>query len=314
MRLVFAGTPEFAESALRALSQTDHTLLGVLTQPDRASGRGLSQTESPVKKTARALNLPLMQPISLRPGRPGAQEAMDWLRALAPDLMIVAAYGLILPKNVLEIPRLGCLNIHASLLPRWRGAAPIQRAIAAGDRETGISLMQMDEGLDTGPVWKTEAIPISADDNFQTVHDRLAGLGGQLLVSLLESFPPEGLLPQPQDAALASYAKKIEKEDQYIDWTQTTHQIAHQIQSLDPSPGAVTQFKDEAIKLFQAGVVSPEARGRPGEVIQADRHGLFVACGQGTLSIGALQRPGGKRLSFREFLNGRTVAAGDQFA
>jgi methionyl-tRNA formyltransferase len=319
MRLIFAGTPEFARVSLTALADAGHQIVAVLTQPDRASGRGLDIQMSPVKHEAQRLGLPIMQPVSLRHDRPGAQEVIDQLSALHADLMVVAAYGLILPKNVLSIPRLGCLNIHASLLPRWRGAAPIQRAIAAGDHETGIALMQMEEGLDTGPVWLQRAIPITTNDNFQTLHDRCATLGAQMVVELLNDFPPLAGVPTPQPEEGVVYAHKITKQDTRIDWNQEAKTVAALIRAFDPLPGAVAVFSGEVVKAFdtidfpmhtQEGALKNAV---PGQIIQADKEALIVACGGGAVRIGALQRPGGKRLGFREFLNGRRVTAGQRF-
>jgi methionyl-tRNA formyltransferase len=319
MRLIFAGTPEFARVALTALSEAGHAIVAVLTQPDRASGRGLDVQISPVKREAQRLGLEVLQPVSLRPNKPGAQEAIDRLTALDADVMIVAAYGLILPKNVLSLPRLGCLNIHASLLPRWRGAAPIQRAIAAGDSQTGIALMQMEEGLDTGPVWSQKITAIDAADNFQTLHDRLAALGACAVVELLKDFPPKNATPvvQPEEGVL--YAHKITKEDTRIEWHLKSRAVADVIRAFDPSPGAVAVFHGEAVKIFDATDAIAETSGDtlknalPGQIIQADKEALLVACGEGAVRIGALQRPGGKRLGFREFLNGRRVLAGQRF-
>lgn len=319
MRLVFAGTPAFARVALLALAQAGHEIVAVLTQPDRASGRGLELTRSPVKEAAQALGLRVMQPISLRDEKPGAQEAKAALAAFQPDLMVVAAYGLILPRDVLDIPRYGCLNIHASLLPRWRGAAPIQRAIEAGDACTGIALMQMEEGLDTGAVWSMVSIPIEPADNFQTLHDRLADLGARQLVDLLRDFPPKGKSPSPQLASGVTYAKKITKEDTLIDWRASAFEVACKIRALDPAPGAQSALDQERIKLFDAHETlrhegEPLLKNpTPGQILKAQADGLVVACGEGAVVIGAVQRSGARRLSVREFLNGHRVTAGQSF-
>ncbi|MBU3724581.1 MAG: methionyl-tRNA formyltransferase [Burkholderiaceae bacterium] len=314
MRLVFAGTPEFARVALAALSQAGHEILAVFTQPDRPKGRGLDVVQSPVKQEALRLGVNVLQPQSLRQGRPGAEEAKAALRTLGPDLMVVAAYGLILPADVLATPRYGCLNIHASLLPRWRGAAPIQRAIAAGDLQTGVALMQMEEGLDTGPVWSMSTTEIQPEDNFQTLHDRLAEIGARELVALLANFPASGKSPQPQAAEGVVYAHKIEKEDLRIDWSKSSREVADQIRAFDPVPGALASIGSLQIKCFDPKVVSTDLKNPVcGQIIQADRDGFLVACGSGTVSIGAAQKPGGKRLGFREFLNGRPVTAGQCF-
>lgn len=314
MRLVFAGTPEFARIALTALSRAGHEIVAVLTQPDRPKGRGLDVMESPVKQEASRLGLEVLQPLSLRTERPGAEQAKARLRQLAPDLMVVAAYGLILPADVLAIPRYGCLNIHASLLPRWRGAAPIQRAIAAGDGQTGVALMQMEVGLDTGPIWSMTATEIKPGDNFQTLHDRLAEIGARDLVSLLADFPPAGRQPEPQAKEGVVYAHKIQKEDLRIDWAQSSSQVAAQIRAFDPAPGAVASIGELQIKCFDAQVYVMDLKNTvSGQIIQADGNGFVVACGSGAVTIGAAQKPGGRRLGFREFLNGRPVTAGQCF-
>jgi methionyl-tRNA formyltransferase len=315
MRLVFAGTPAFARAALIALADDGHEILAVLTQPDRASGRGLAATTSPVKEAAIERGFLILQPESLKATKPGAAETIRTLIDLKPDLMVVAAYGLLLPQEVLDIPVHGCLNIHASLLPRWRGAAPIQRAIAAGDRQTGISLMQMHAGLDTGPVWTMHKTPVLKDDNFQSLHDRLSALGAVSIVELLKNFPPPNQQAIPQPADGITYAHKITKHDQPVDWGLTAAQVAAHIQSLDPQPGATSVLKGVAIKLGQARALDqPEnILAEPGKIIQADKEGLIVCCGTGAVSVNTLQRAGGKRLGFREFLNGCSIMAGDQF-
>ena len=314
MRIVFAGTPRFASDALTALYKAGHEIVAVLTQPDRQSGRGLALSQSPVKQAALARGLLVIQPQSLREGKPGAEEAVATLSELAPDVMVVAAYGLILPKRVLMLPRYGCLNIHASLLPRWRGAAPIQRAIAAGDTQTGIALMQMEEGLDTGPVWRSVQTPIHPDDTFESLHDRLSQLGAEATVALLNDFPPVGEAPVPQSDQGVTYAHKIEKKDTLIDWTRPAQAIACQVRAFDPSPGAIARWQGNPVKVFQGHpVADPLKNGSPGQILQADREALLVACGQGALQIGALQRAGAKRQGFREFLNGQRVTVGQQF-
>lgn len=302
MRIVFAGTPRFASDALISLHQAGHEILAVLTQPDRQSGRGLALSQSPVKQAALARGLLVIQPQSLREGKPGADEAVATLSELKPDVMVVAAYGLILPKRVLTLPRYGCLNIHASLLPRWRGAAPIQRAIAAGDTQTGIALMQMEEGLDTGPVWRSVQTPIDADDTFESLHDRLSRLGADAIVALLNDFPPVGVTPVPQPDQGVTYAHKIEKKDTVIDWTRSAQEIACQVRAFDPSPGAMALWQGSPVKVFEGRpVVDPLKNGSPGQILQADRDALLVACGQGAVAIGALQRAGAKRRDFGNF-------------
>lgn len=314
MRIVFAGTPRFASDALVALHQAGHEIVAVLTQPDRQSGRGLALSQSPVKQAALARGLTVIQPQSLRDGKPGADEAIAILSGLAPDLMVVAAYGLILPKRVLTLPRYGCLNIHASLLPRWRGAAPIQRAIAAGDAQTGIALMQMEEGLDTGPVWQSVQTAIGPDDTFESLHDRLSQLGAEAIVAFLQDFPPADQTPMSQPEVGVTYAHKIEKKDTVIDWNCAADQIACQIRAFDPIPGAIALWQGSPVKVFQGcPAAEPLKKGLPGQILQADKDALLVACGQGVLKIGALQRAGAKRQGFREFLNGQRVTVGQQF-
>lgn len=311
MRLVFAGTPEFAVPSLHALHQAGHQILAVLTQPDRAAGRGQHLSLSPIKKAAQLLELEVLQPVSLREGKPGADQAFARLQALSPDLMVVIAYGLILPKNILALPRWGCLNVHASLLPRWRGAAPIQRAIEAGDTETGVALMQMEEGLDTGPIWHLERTPITASDTYRSVHDRLSEIGARTLTDLLSQFPPPGQAPQPQAEAGVLYAQKIQKTDLEIDWSRSAQEVSCKVRAFDPLPGAVTQYEGEPIKVFDAVDTGMALKNAvPGQIIKADRDGFWVACGAGSVSIGALQRPGAKRIVWREFLNGKQVRVG----
>jgi methionyl-tRNA formyltransferase len=302
MRLVFAGTPEFAATALDALSQAGHDIALVLTQPDRPHGRGLHEAPSAVKRRAEALGLPLAQPETLKDGATLAQ-----LAAAGADAMVVAAYGLILPRAVLEIPRLGCLNIHASLLPRWRGAAPIQRALLAGDRETGISIMQMDAGLDTGPVLLREATPISADDTAETLHDRLAALGARAIVRTLA----EPCQPEPQDGAQATYAAKIDKREARIDWHETAEAIDRKIRAFSPVPGASTVFGGAPLKIWRAAV-ERGVSGEPQRVLRADARGIVVACADAALRITELQRAGGKRVSAQAFLSGSQLRAGDR--
>lgn len=315
MRIVFAGTPDFARAALQALHDAGHEIVAVLTQPDRPSGRGRSLSQSPVKELAIGLGLQLMQPESLRSGKPGADDTKAALKALAPDLMVVAAYGLILPKDVLELPRYGCLNIHASLLPRWRGAAPIQRALAAGDQHTGVALMQMEEGLDTGPVWHEEKTAIAPDDNFASLHDRLRDIGAHALVALLKDFPPKGKMPEPQCSKGITYAHKISREDTVIDWSQSAQRVRDQIRAFDPSPGALTQLQGETVKLFAvSGTVPGTVSGTvPGTIIEVSSQGLGISCGEGMVWVQAMQRPGAKRISIKDFLNGRSLSKGDRF-
>ncbi|MFN4114880.1 MAG: methionyl-tRNA formyltransferase [Inhella sp.] len=294
MRLVFAGTPAFAAASLQALIEAGHEVVGVLTQPDRPAGRGMKLQAPPVKQLAMSRGLAVAQPQGLRlDGRYGAdaQAAQQQLLHWAPELMVVAAYGLILPHWVLALPPRGCLNIHASLLPRWRGAAPIQRAIEAGDSETGITLMQMDEGLDTGAMLLKAALPIRPDDSSATLHDRLAELGARLCVDGLAQL--DSLQPQAQPEAGVCYAAKIAKDEAAVDWRLPAALIERRLRAFDPFPGGLAMLDGEAIKLWRARV--GQGSGRPGELIALQADGPEVACGEGSLIITELQRPGGRR-------------------
>lgn len=298
MRIVFAGTPEFAVPALQALTRDNHEIVAVLTQPDRRSGRGRKLHESPVKLLARREQLPVLQPESLRKLAP-----VNALRDLAPDLMVVAAYGLILPQRVLDIPRLGCWNIHASLLPRWRGAAPVQRAIMAGDEETGVALMQMEAGLDTGPVLLQRKTRIADDDTGGTLTARLANMGADILIDGL--MRRDKLTATAQFDALATYAQKITREDTDLSWNDAAIDIVRAVRALNPQPGVRLPFQDETIKLWKAEPSA--ARGEPGEVIRADSNGILVATNDGAVNMLELQRPGGRRISAADYLNARPL-------
>jgi len=306
MRLIFAGTPAFAATALTALHQADHTIVLVLTQPDRPAGRGMKLTASAVKQTALDLGLPLAQPDSLKP-----DTVQDLLRAAQADVMIVAAYGLILPQAILTIPPRGCLNIHASLLPRWRGAAPIQRAILTGDIETGITIMQMDEGLDTGGMLLQKSLPIASDDNAGSLHDKLATLGATCVVETLSQL--DALTPVAQDSARATYAAKLTKAEAALDWARPAEELARCVRAYNPAPGAHTVWDGKDIKIWQAAVDTGRA-GQPGEVLSSDEHGIVVACGTQALRLLELQSAGGKRLSAAAFLAGHTLDRGSFFA
>ena len=304
MRLVFAGTPEFAATALKALIAAGHEIPLVLTQPDRPAGRGMKLKASPVKEVALAHGLPVAQPETLK-----TDAARQPIEAAAADVMVIAAYGLILPEAVLTLPRLGCVNIHASLLPRWRGAAPIHRAIEAGDSETGITLMQMDSGLDTGAMLTRSSLPILASDTTGSLHDKLAELGAREIVALLPRL--ETLTGERQDDSLATYARKIGKEDARLDWTRPADELDRRIRAYNPFPGAHSQYAGETIKFWQARPVADH--GQPGMVLAAGREGLRIACGDGALDILEAQKPGGKRLPIAVFLGGATIKAGDRF-
>ena len=303
MKLVFAGTPEFSACALHAIIAAGHEVVLVLTQPDRRSGRGMVLKASPVKVLALASGIDVFQPQTLRDA-----VAQDRVRAVDAEAMIVAAYGLILPPPVLDLFRFGCINIHASLLPRWRGAAPIQRAILAGDAETGVCIMQMEAGLDTGPVVLADSLPITDDDTAATLHDKLAALGARLIVEALQRLP---LSPRPQPENGASYAAKIEKAEAWLDWRMPAVRLARQVRAFNPFPGATTGLRGNAIKVWQAEAMT--ASGTPGTIVASDRHGVVVACGQGALRLTELQKAGGKRLSVAQFLAGTSIVPGSSF-
>jgi len=316
MRLAFAGTPEFAEVALARLHSAGFDVPLVLTQPDRPAGRGLKLNPSPVKAFAQAHGMAVAQPRSLRlDGKypDDAAQAREALLSAQIDVMVVAAYGLILPQWVLDLPPRGCLNIHGSLLPRWRGAAPIHRAIEAGDTRTGITIMQMDAGLDTGDMLLTESVAIAPDETTATLHDRLAALGGRLIVEALELAACGGLPPTPQPAEGVTYAHKIDKAEAAVDWMLPALTIERRIRAFDPFPGATAQLSGEVIKLWRARAVN--ASGAPGTVLAVtDDGGITVACGDAALQLTELQRPGGKRLPARQFLQGKPVQPGQVFA
>ena len=307
LSVAFAGTPEFAAQALDAILKAGYAVPLVLSQPDRPAGRGMKLSPSAVKQLALAHGIKVDQPEKLRTD---AQRAR--LADCAPDVLVVAAYGLILPKAVLELPRLGCINIHASLLPRWRGAAPIHRAIEAGDAETGITIMQMDEGLDTGPMLLRRALPIAADDTTASLHDRLAALGGDCIVEALAALQCGQLSPTPQPAEGVTYAAKIGRAEADIDWSRPALEIERAMRAFDPFPGAVSTLRDTAVKCWKAQVVAGE--GEPGRVLAVDADGIVVACGRDALRCTVLQRPGSKRLPAREFLRGFPVSVGERFA
>jgi methionyl-tRNA formyltransferase len=317
MRVIFAGTPEFARVAFERLHAAGFTIPLVLTQPDRPAGRGMKLQPSPVKQFALQHGIPVAQPRSLRldgkypDDAAAAQAALQEARA---DVMVVAAYGLILPQWVLDLPRRGCLNIHASLLPRWRGAAPIHRAIEAGDAETGVTIMQMDAGLDTGAMLVEERVAIAPQDTTATLHDKLAALGGRLIVEALELAACGGVQPVPQPAEGVTYAHKIEKSEAAIDWKQPADVIARRVRAFDPFPGASAQIQGETLKIWRARALPGRGSVEPGTIVSVDADGIGVACGdQGRLEITELQRPGGKRLAAADFLRGFPLQAGQRF-
>jgi len=312
LRLAFAGTPEFARRMLEALLEAGHEIALVLTQPDRPAGRGLKLQPSPVKSLALACRLRVEQPRGLRLDghhADDARAARAALLAAAPHALVVAAYGLILPAWLLELPPWGCLNVHASLLPRWRGAAPIHRAIEAGDTGTGITIMQMDTGLDTGPMLLAAPEPIRADDTTGRLQDRLAALGGRLLVEALDRMAAGMLEAHPQPDTGVTYAAKIGKDEAPIDWHAPAALIERRLRAFDPFPGASTTIGGETVKCWQGRVV---ARGdaSPGTVLSGGREGITVACGEGAIELHELQRAGGRRVSAADFLRRTPVEAG----
>jgi methionyl-tRNA formyltransferase len=305
MRLIFAGTPEFAARSLAALARAGHDIALVLTQPDRPAGRGLRLAPSAVKALAQERGMAVYQPASLNDAETQAR-----LHATGADAMVVAAYGLILPEPVLALPRFGAINIHASLLPRWRGAAPIQRAILAGDAHTGVSIMQMDQGLDTGPVLTAESMPIEDDDTSASLHDKLAELGAGLILTMLAQLERGQLRAQPQAAAGATHAAKITKAEAGIDWNEAASVIERMVRAYNPLPGASTILKGAGLKIWRACVT--RAGGAPGTILEAGAKGIVVACGTNALCVLELQRAGGKRLPAAQFLAGFPVACGER--
>ncbi len=310
MRIVYAGTPEFAVPALQALLASAHKVVAVYCQPDRPAGRGRKLTFGAVKQVAVEAGIPVEQPLSLK-----AVEEQDKLRAYAPDVLIVAAYGLILPQVVLDIPRYGCLNIHGSLLPRWRGAAPIHRAIQTGDTETGVTIMQMAAGLDTGDMLYKVVCPITATDGGQSIHDKLAAQGASALLHTLDLLEAGKLQPEVQYDTLANYAHKLTKAEAQIDWTQSAAVIDRTIRAFDAYPVAFTLYEGQPLRFFASSLPSPLAgeglgmgvSSSPGTVIAESKSGIDIATGDGVVRILSLQLPGGKRLTAEQFLNGRSL-------
>lgn len=298
MRIVFAGTPEFAAEHLKALLDSPYEIVAVYTQPDRPAGRGQKLMPSAVKALAVAHDIPVFQPQTLRNA-----DAQAELAALKPDLMVVVAYGLILPQVVLDIPRLGCINSHASLLPRWRGAAPIQRAVEAGDAESGVTVMRMEAGLDTGPMLLKVVTPISAEDTGGTLHDRLAEMGPPAVVQAIAGLADGSLQGEIQDDALATYAHKLNKDEARIDWTHPAVELERLIRAFNPWPVCHSTLDGESVKVLAANLST--GQGAPGEILSASKDGLVVACGDQALSLTRLQLPGGKALSFSDLFNSR---------
>ncbi|MEL6711264.1 MAG: methionyl-tRNA formyltransferase [Pseudomonadota bacterium] len=302
LRIVFAGTPDFAVPSLQALLDSEHQVVAVYTQPDRPAGRGRKLAASPVKTLALQAGLPVIQPTHFKDAT-----TVSALAAWQPDLMIVVAYGLLLPAAVLSIPALGCINVHASLLPRWRGAAPIQRAIAGGDRETGISIMQMDVGLDTGPVFLTRSVPIEVTDNAQTLSDKLAAQGAAALLDTLPGITDGSLIAEPQ-ATGATYAHRLKKTEARVDWHQPAVRIACQIRAFNPWPVAQTRWQDQVLRIWQAQPSpSADTSAPAGTVLQADAAGILVATDDGSIRITQLQLPGKKAVSAADFVNAHDI-------
>lgn len=299
LKIIFAGTPDFAARHLDALLASEHQVVAVFTQPDRPAGRGNKLTPSPVKVLAQSNEIPVFQPTSLRP-----EESQRLVANLQADIMVVVAYGLILPKAVLDMPRLGCINVHGSLLPRWRGAAPIQRALWAGDSETGVTIMQMDVGLDTGDMLYKLACSVTAKDTSATLYDKLAQLGPQGLLETLSQLADNRAHPEKQDEALANYAEKLSKEEARLNWQLPAMQLERCIRAFNPWPMSFFNIDDQPIKVWQASVL-PHADKQPGEIIQADKQGIKIATAEGVLNLLQLQPAGKKPMSAQDLLNSR---------
>jgi len=308
MRIIFAGTPDFAAETLKALLSTNHDICAVYTQPDRPSGRGRKMTASPVKQLALEHEIPVEQPLNFK-----EDEAKQILANYHADLMIVVAYGLLLPQAVLDTPSLGCINVHASLLPRWRGAAPIQRAILAGDTETGVCIMQMEAGLDTGPVLSRASCPINIDDTAQTLHDRLAILGAETLLAALPNIVELQSKAQVQNDELTCYAAKLLKPEAQIDWQQSAEQLVRQIQAFNPWPVAQTNWQEQVFRIWSATRINEKSSAAPGEIISVNKDSIDVATGDGILRLNQIQLPGKRTMPVADFLNANTIKAGEHF-
>ncbi|CAI2540046.1 methionyl-tRNA formyltransferase [Serratia liquefaciens] len=300
LRIIFAGTPDFAARHLDALLSSGHQIVGVFTQPDRPAGRGNKLTPSPVKVLAEQHQLPVFQPKSLRP-----EENQHLVADLNADVMVVVAYGLILPKAVLDMPRLGCINVHGSLLPRWRGAAPIQRSLWAGDSETGVTIMQMDVGLDTGDMMYKIACPIEADDTSASLYDKLAQLGPQGMLATLQQMAEGSAKREVQDESLVTYAEKLSKEEARLDWSLPAMQLERCIRAFNPWPVSYFTIDDQPVKVWQATVLEQNANAEPGTIVHADKHGIQVATVEGILNLTQLQPAGKKPMSAQDLLNSR---------
>lgn len=312
LNVIFAGTPDFAASSLQALIDSKHNVVAVYTQPDRQSGRGKKITMSPVKELALEHDIPVEQPLNFK-----SDDDIATLDSYQADLMVVVAYGLLLPQAVLDTPKLGCINVHGSLLPRWRGAAPIQRAIEAGDNESGITIMQMEAGLDTGPMISKAVTPITDTDTGSKLHDKLAQQGAELLVSTMNTIASEGIAAKTQDHSLATYAHKLSKQEAYIDWSKDAASIERQIRAFNSWPVAQSELKGKVIRIWQANLIETSVESTPGTILRADKDGILVSCGQGQLLLTELQLPGSRRMSVKDLLNAPKnqdlLAKGEQF-
>lgn len=307
MRIIFAGTPDFAAASLAALLAAKHQVVAVYSQPDRPSGRGRKLTASPVKQLALEHHIPVEQPLNFKD--PLDRQRLADYQA---DVMVVVAYGLILPQAILDTPKYGCLNIHASLLPRWRGAAPIQRAILAGDTETGVCIMQMAAGLDTGPVLKRVSLPIASDDTAQSLHDKLATSGAETLLSTLDNLEALQAQAVAQDDSQTCYADKLQKAEAIIDWQQSAVRIDRQIRAFNPWPVAQTLWRGETMRIWSAQLSDAALTGQPGEIVRVDRDALLVATGNGVLRIEQIQLPGKRSMAVADLLNSQTIKTGEQ--
>ncbi len=302
LKIVFAGTPDFSVPPLRALIGAGHQVVAVYTQPDRPAGRGRKLTPSPVKQVALDHGIPVFQPKNFK-----AEEDLQAVEAHNADLMVVVAYGLILPRRVLDAPRLGCINIHASLLPRWRGAAPIQRAVMAGDKETGITIMQMEEGLDTGPMLLKKQCEIGVGETGGTLHDRLSDMGAEALMEALPGIAEGSLEPEVQDDALANYASKLEKSEARIDWQESAGAIDRQVRAFNPWPVAQADLDGKALRIWESEPLEDDSGAAPGQVVKSSKAGIDVATGSGTLRVTRLQLPGKRAMSASDFLNAHNL-------